>query len=280
MIPLSLRALAAFAFAFAFAGASSSSSPTAPASFCAAPGFSLEWSDEFSGSAIDASSWSVSANTQRDDSACREAICMPANVAVTGGQLFLTARRENVAWANFTTGAVNTHGKRGWGARPGAPVRICIAGTVPVGPNSSAASYWPAFWLMPDDASCWPDHGELDLMEMINGDGVEHYTYHVSPANATVCHGGPVQRAAGGNGPVSPGAHEYAVEIAMGKLSFAVDGVVRWSSSSTDLPVHDVAWGVILNFAIGRPWAYSPTDTTNFPVSTTVDYVRVARGGN
>lgn len=250
------------------------------ASFCDAPGFALEWSDEFSGTEIDASTWSVSANTPPDDSSCREATCMPANVAVTGGHLYLTARRENVGWANYTTGAVDTHGKRGWGARPNAPVRICISGTVPVGPNATAASYWPAFWAMPNDASCWPDHGELDLMEMINGDGVEHYTYHVSPANASLCHGGPVQRSAGGNGKVQPGAHEYAVEIAMGQLSFAVDGAVRWSSASTNLPVHDVEWGVILNFAIGRPWAYAPTEATSFPVSTVVDYVRVARGGN
>ena len=259
-------------------GASAAASASA-ASFCEAPGFALEWSDEFSGSSLDASTWSVAEGTARDDSSCREAVCMAANVAVAGGSLVLTARRENVAWANYTTGAINSHGKRGFGARPGAPVRICIRGTVPVGPNATSHSYWPAFWLMPNDGSCWPDHGELDLMEMINGDSVEHWTYHVSPANASLCHGGEVQKSAGGSGAVAPGAQEYAVEIAEGQLAFAVDGVVRWNSTSTALPVHDVEWGVILNFAIGRPWAYAPTEATLFPVETTVDYVRVARGG-
>ena len=120
-------------------------------------------------------------------------------------------------------------------------------------------------------------------MEMINGDSVEHWTYHVSPSNASLCHGGPVQRSGGGNAPLAPpaaGVHEYAVEIALSQLSFAVDGVVRWNSTASDLPVHDVEWGVILNFAIGRPWAWAPTEETTFPVATTVDYVRVARGGN
>lgn len=259
--------------------AASAAVAAAAASFCDAAGYSIEWRDEFDGSTLDASTWNVVDNTARDDSSCREAMCRAGNAAVTGGELVLTARRENAGWANFTTGAINSHGKRGFGARPGAPVRICIKGTVPVGPNSTAHSYWPAFWLMPNDSSCWPDHGELDLMEMINGDGVEHWTYHVSPANATICHGGDVQKSGGGNGPVVPGAHEYAVEIAMGQLSFAVDGVVKWNSTTTSLPVHDVSWDIILNFAIGRPWAYPPTDTTLFPVATTVDYVRVARGG-
>jgi hypothetical protein len=117
-------------------------------------------------------------------------------------------------------------------------------------------------------------------MEMINGDGVEHFTYHVSPANATACRGGPVQRHAGGSAPVADGAaHEYAVELAMGAFKFAVDGAVVFDSAAAALPVHDVEWGVILNFAIGGPWAENATAATVFPAETSVDYVRVARGG-
>lgn len=32
--------------------------------------------------------------------------------------------------------------------------------------------------MMPDDAACWPSQGEIDIMEMINGDGTLHSTYH------------------------------------------------------------------------------------------------------
>lgn len=28
---------------------------------------------------------------------------------------------------------------------------------------------WPAHWLMPDDSSCWPSHGEIDIMEVYFG---------------------------------------------------------------------------------------------------------------
>ena len=32
--------------------------------------------------------------------------------------------------------------------------------------------------MMPDTAGCWPDLGEMDILEMINGDGRAHATYH------------------------------------------------------------------------------------------------------
>lgn len=121
-------------------------------------------------------------------------------------------------------------------------------------------------------------------MEMIDGDGVERFTYHVSPRNATVCHGGPVQQSEGASVPVAAGPHEYAVEIALGRFQFAVDGAVVFDSAAAgphnkDLPVHDVPWYTILNFAVGGPWPQPPTAATAFPAEVTVDYVRAARGG-
>ncbi len=65
----------------------------------------------------------------------------------------------------------------------------------------------------------------------------------------------------------------------MGRYAFAVDGLIVFNSTSSDLPVHDVNWYVLLNFALGKPWAESPTPDTAFPAVTSVDYVHVARGG-
>ena len=31
---------------------------------------------------------------------------------------------------------------------------------------------------MPDNKKCWPSNGEIDIMEMIDGDGTTHGTYH------------------------------------------------------------------------------------------------------
>jgi hypothetical protein len=32
--------------------------------------------------------------------------------------------------------------------------------------------------MMPDNDKCWPSNGEIDIMEMINGDAQTHGTYH------------------------------------------------------------------------------------------------------
>ena len=44
--------------------------------------------------------------------------------------------------------------------------------------DGAAQGIWPAHWMMPDVEACWPDVGEMDILEMINGDGRVHATYH------------------------------------------------------------------------------------------------------
>ena len=48
-------------------------------------------------------------------------------------------------------------------------------------------------------------------------------------------------------------------------------------NASGKLPVHNVPWYVILNFAVGGPWPHPPNASTVFPVETLVDYVRVSQ---
>jgi hypothetical protein len=56
------------------------------------------------------------------------------------------------------------------------PVSLATAGTGKGGGQDDGI--WPAHWLMPTDGYCWPDHGEIDITEMMNGDGVMAGTYH------------------------------------------------------------------------------------------------------
>lgn len=82
-------------------------------------------------------------------------------------------------WKGYYTGAVSTRGKRSFQG----PARLCVSARLP-GDSSAAAratgsniGLWPAIWLMPVHANdfdqslgCWPDLGEIDLAEMVNGD--------------------------------------------------------------------------------------------------------------
>jgi hypothetical protein len=114
-------------------------------------------------------------------------------------------------------------------------------------------------------------------MEMINGDGVSHATYHVSNASAPACtyH----DTSEGGSAPIAnfdTEFHEYAIERTLDTLAFVYDGRVVYNSSGGPRRVLDVPWYVILNFAIGGPWPHPVNDSTVFPAETRVDYVRAS----
>ena len=144
-----------------------SSLPLAFGGFCDAPGWSLSFADEFSGSSLNESNWSILNGTSENDSSCRDAMCLTDNVALENGALLLTARKENSGWAKYTTGAVNSKDKRFFQATHAQPFRLCVSGKVPGG-NGVGAGLWPALWMMPNDKSCWPDHGEQDIFEMVS----------------------------------------------------------------------------------------------------------------
>ena len=92
------------------------------------------------------------------------------SVWVEDGALVIqsNATWNGTAWNNLTSGAVFSQHKQAWKG----PTRVCVRAKLPGAPQGKGAGIWPAHWLMPNDKSCWPCHGEIDIMEMINGDGI------------------------------------------------------------------------------------------------------------
>ena len=110
---------------------------------------------------------------------CRSATCTADNVYIENGTLVLRSLRLNASATdpgNYTTGAVTTRHKSTWSAKDSA-FRMCVSAKLP-GSGASGQGIWPAHWLMPDDNSCDPDEGEIDIMEMIDGEGISYGTYH------------------------------------------------------------------------------------------------------
>jgi len=77
-------------------------------------------------------------------------------------------------------GGSNAHGPT--------PTRVCLDAILPGGESGggNGQGFWSALWMMSDDSSCWACHGEIDIVEMINGDGNVQSHYHYS-TNATWC---------------------------------------------------------------------------------------------
>ena len=226
--------------------------------------------------------------------------------------------QNSTAFANVTTGGVTS--KRSWGGSgQGGPTRICLNAMLPGGGggggDGTSQGFWPALWMMPDDSSCWACHGEIDLVEMINGEGYVQSHYHYT-TNTTWCaadeklgcttevaqnctgHGGPCttggaagfgSRGAGMRVPSFGSAyHEYVVEFdGASHVAFAYDGKVianmtRNSRGGGPKPMFsDVPFYLILDFMIGEAvsWAGAPNAKTVFPAYLRLDSVRVAQPG-
>ena len=95
----------------------------AATSFCdPTGGWTLDWEDNFDGDSLDLSSWTpLTSDAGGNIGSCRDAWCTPSAVAVAGGTLVLTtdhAPPGGLYGRNFTSGAVNSQGKRSWAPSP------------------------------------------------------------------------------------------------------------------------------------------------------------------
>jgi beta-glucanase (GH16 family) len=140
---------------------------------------------------------------------------------------------------------------------------------------------WPAFWMLGTDLSevGWPQSGEIDVLENIGSEpAVVHGTVHgpgYSGANGI-----------GGNYELSEGEsfsddfHIFAIEWEPEEIRWSVDANNYLTLTPDEIPtkrewVFDHPFFVVLNVAVGGYWPGNPDETTTFPQTMHIDYVRV-----
>lgn len=130
-----------------------------------------------------------------------------------------------------------------------------------------------------------------DIMEMINGDGVSHGTYHWDRGYPSKPCTGQAGNTAISNSTAMPGdwdkaMHEYAVEWdGRSYLAFYVDArlLINITLASVDGQHHThpqfsgAPFYAILNTAIGGPWPKPVTPRTVFPAYHYIDSVTVSQ---
>ena len=142
---------------------------------------------------------------------------------------------------------------------------------------------WPAFWLLGNniDTVGWPRCGEIDIMENIGREpDTVHGTIHGPGYSGAKGIGAPY--ALQGNKSFADNFHIFAVEWSENEIRWFVDGKQYRSVKADDLPagkkwVYDHPFFIILNLAVGGEWPGSPGESTLFPQTMLVDYVRVYR---
>ncbi len=255
---------------------------TASATASSTQNETLVWSDEFNGAAgdpVNSQKWSFDAggNGWGNDE-LEYYTNSPENVSLDGnGDLAITVRQETLpksrCWygtCQYTSARLLTqnHFQFTYG-------RIEARIKIPRGQG-----LWPAFWMVGSniDQVGWPESGEIDIMENI---GREPKTIHGT------LHG---PGYSGPNGIGTP--HTIGQDFADDFHIFSVDwepDAIRWYVNGnlyqtvTPDELHGNRWVfnhdffILLNVAVGGSWPGNPDETSVFPQTMLVDYVRVYR---
>jgi hypothetical protein len=215
--------------------------------------YSLNWSDEFYGTALDTTHWNNAATW-----CCGQGTNLAQNAYVTGGCLELKAAQATVG--GYTSAWVDTQGKytftRGY---------IEIRARLPKGQGM-----WPALWM--DEASGNPA-AEFDIMEMLgNAPTTIYETNHLWPSGGGS--GTQVHQCTFKGPDFSAGFHVFGFQIQATQITWYVDGA-QTCTTNQGINVNPVY--LMLNTAVGGPgsWPGAPDPTTVFPNTMDIDYVRV-----
>jgi len=189
----------------------------------------------------------------------------------------ITAKKEDYQGFQYTSAKLKTSGK--FSKKYG---KFEIKAKLPTGKG-----YWPAIWMMPenDEYGTWASSGELDIMEAWGSKphtvaGTLHYgqnwpnnTYTGSEYDM-------------GTSRIDD-YHVYSIEWEPGEIRWYVDGNLYqtqndWYSKSLYQPADntypapfDKEFYLIMNLAVGGHFDGNPDNTTEFPKTMEVDYVRI-----
>lgn len=234
-----------------------------------ADAMTLVWSDEFDRDGLpDPAKWGYEVGMIRNNELQFYTKARAENARVEGGNLVITARKEDFKGATSTSASLNTRA-----TFPFTYGRVEVRAKLPTGRGT-----WPAIWTLGVDHETWPACGEIDIMEFVGFDpGVIHANIHTKAYNH-------VQKTGKGSSTRIPDAsetfHVYAIEWSPTHLHFYVDDI-RYFTYAND-STGPAAWPfdrdhyLILNLAIGGAWGgQKGVDADAFPQRLEVDYVRV-----
>lgn len=242
-------------------------------------GWQLTWSDEFNvadGSTPDPSKWTLETGGNGwGNEEWEYYTARPRNAHIQDGRLLITALQETYIGPHgvirhYTSARLKTQGHfaQAYG-RFEARIQI-----------PSGQGMWPAFWIMGDniEQAGWPAGGEIDIMENMGKE----------PARILGTIHGPGYSGANGisaaftlpRGRFADEYHVFAVEWEPSLIRFYVDNNLYATRTPANLPagtkwVYDHPFFILLNVAVGGNFGGNPDQTTTFPQTMAVDYVRV-----
>jgi beta-glucanase (GH16 family) len=229
---------------------------------------SLVFSDEFSGTTIDSSVWTLGSGFTNDN--LHYYTDRPENATLSGGELQIIARKESYNGYAFTSALLQTKSAISWRCgRMEARLRM-----------PQGVGFVPAFWMMPADDryGWWPCSGEIDIMEFPSTELTK--IYGTAHARAYSSFTGSAPKSATLQVPDATSTfHVYAVEWSPDRIDYYVDQIkyhtVTNDNGGPSSWPFDCPFYIILNLAVGGGWVGPPGPSTPFPATMEIDYVRV-----
>ena len=234
------------------------------------PSMELTWSDEFDGTELNGEDWNYEVGNGCPNLCgwgnAELQLYTEDNTKVENGKLVITA--ENPMGNIYYSSRLTTKAKQEfkWG-------RIDIRAKLPFGQG-----IWPAIWMLGAniDQVPWPTSGEIDIMEMV---GHQASTVH---GTAHFDRDGHQFEGTGWslNAPekYAEKFHVFSILWQEGKIEWFVDYNKFFTIKANDVgfnyPFNDPFF-FIANIAVGGQWPGDPDETTTFPQTMEIDYIRV-----
>lgn len=243
---------------------------TTPSSYA---GYTLVWSDEFSGTSLDLGVWNQEIGNGSGGWGNNELEYYTnslKNCFLSNGNLIIEARKEPILGFNYSSSRLTTQNKKNFKFG-----RIDIRAKLPVGKG-----LWPALWMLGANISSvgWPACGEMDIMELIGTyPGRVYATMHWKTAGGA--HGSKGTNFNLSSGDFSSQFHVFSMIWSQDLIKCYVDDQLYLTVTNTDAGVANYPFNAdqffIFNVAVGGDWPQSPDASTLFPQRMFVDYVRV-----
>jgi beta-glucanase (GH16 family) len=247
-----------------------------------AAGWKLTFSDEFESPKLDRTKWKfgdIWSNGTLPGNKERQCY-VPSAVSQLDGKLRLTATKEFVSAKQCKAAKFDLDYKSGMITTAGCNQYERQAECLSLRQFGQTYGYfemmaklpkgkglWPAFWLLPTDAS-WPP--EIDVVEVLGHEVSKLFvTYHFKDAAGQ-------HRKVGGPhvGPdLSASFNAFGLDWQPNKLVWYLNG--RELFRHTGDNVSSKRMYVLINLAVGGVWPGDPDASTPFPSTMEVDYVRV-----
>jgi beta-glucanase (GH16 family) len=237
------------------------------------PQWTLVWADEFDqpdGSGPDPKNWFHTTGSSGFGNSELQAYTNEIeNAYIEDGMLVIKAIQEDYLGRDYSSARINTM----------SPNRFTYGRFEVRAKLPNTQGIWPAIWMLPASGSS-PVNGEIDIMELIGSEPYRSY--------GTLHYGNPYANQGAyfdlpGGATYDQDFHIFSLEWEEQEIRWYVDGNLyltanEWYTSQDNQPYpapFDKPFFLILNVAVGGTWPGSPDETSVFPQTMLVDYVRV-----